>query len=285
MRTLPSMQPSSRCMKGRFSHCSHWGHSLIAVTRRTADVELRAASGYDAPSGALERLRTRRAQAPRSRSGARIVQQSRTAATTPWERLGGFLFRARSATPVILLLVVVFWPTGGGLSFRRGALAAALIIGGEWYRIRAVGVAGKCTRTRGSNVKELVTAGPFARVRNPLYIGNFVLTYGLVVLSKVDWLLWVFPLAFFLQYAAIVAWEERVLSESFGEEYEHYRAHVPAWLPSGRVYPSPSHHGYRKEIALRSERDSLRAVLLLVAVLLLKHFVFHEAIRSLVSAG
>lgn len=217
-------------------------------------------------------------------TGARAGTREEIIKLNAWDRLGGLLFRARGVTPVVLVLVVVLWPTTGGLSLERGAVALALVAGGEWYRMRAVGVAGKCTRTRGSNVKELVTSGPFARVRNPLYIGNFVLTYGLVVLSKVDWLLWAFPLAFFFQYAAIVAWEESVLAETFGEEYERYTREVPAWLPSTKAYSHPSGHVYRGGIAWRSERDSLRAVVALAAVLVLKHFVFHDAVSRLIGS-
>lgn len=202
---------------------------------------------------------------------------------TGWQRLGGAFFRARSVTPVVVILVVLLWPTSGGLSWQRAAASLALVIAGEWCRIRAVGVAGKCTRTRGSNVKELVTSGPFAHVRNPLYIGNFVLAYGLVVLSKVDWLLWAFPVAFFFQYAAIVAWEESVLLGSFGGEYERYRSEVRAWMPSPRAYSNPSDHSFRREIALRSERDSLRTVVVLIAVLALKHLLFHGAISALMN--
>ncbi len=201
-----------------------------------------------------------------------------------WARFGGVLFRVRSVTPVLLVLVVIVWPTTGGLSPWRAVVALALVVGGEWYRMRAVGVAGKCTRTRGSNVKELVTSGPFAHVRNPLYIGNFLLAYGLVVLSKVDWLLWVFPLAFFFQYSAIVAWEEAVLRQTFGEEYERYRREVPAWLPTPRAYSDPSTHVYKREIAVRSERDSLRAVIVIAAILVLKHFVFHDAMSKMLVA-
>jgi len=184
-------------------------------------------------------------------------------------------------TPVVLIALVVLWPTGPGISIARAAAAAALVVSGELYRLRAVGVAGKCTRTRGSRVRELVTSGPFARVRNPLYIGNFVLTYGLVVLSKVDWLLWAFPLAFFFQYAAIVAWEESVLRRTFGAQYEHYRGEVRAWLPSLRRYSRPSGHAFRREIALRSERDSLRAIAILVALLVLKHMLLRDMVSSL----
>lgn len=204
---------------------------------------------------------------------------------TTWQTIGGLLFRARSATPVALVVVVALWPTPGGLSPWRAAIAAALLAAGELYRFRAVGFAGKCTRTRGSNVKELVTSGPFARVRNPLYLGNFVLTYGVVVLSKVEWLVWAFPVVFFLQYSAIVAWEERVLSGTFGTEYEDYRREVPAWLPSRHTYGRPSAHRFRRDAAVRSERDSLRAVAIIAAALVLKHFVFHEAVAGLVSGA
>ena len=204
---------------------------------------------------------------------------------TAWEKLGGLFFRARSATPVALVVVVALWPTPGGLSPWRAALAAVLIAAGEFYRFRAVGVAGKCTRTRGSNVRELVTSGPFARVRNPLYVGNFILTYGLVVLSKIAWLTWVFPIAFFLQYSAIVAWEERILSRTFGTEYEEYRREVPAWIPSARRYGRPSAHAFGRDTAVRSERDSLRAVAIIAAALVLKHLFFHEAVAGLVSAA
>ena len=202
---------------------------------------------------------------------------------TPWEKLGGAFFRARSATPVVLIAVAVLWPTPGGLSLWRAAAAAVLIAAGEICRFAAVGVAGKCTRTRGANVKELVTDGPFARVRNPLYVGNFILAYGLVVLSKVTWLLWAFPAAFFLQYAAIVAWEERVLSGSFGAAYEDYRREVPAWIPSRRPFARPSAHAFRRDIAWRSERDSLRAIAIVATALVLKHLVLHRPLAAMLS--
>ena len=202
---------------------------------------------------------------------------------TAWQKLGGALFKARSATPIALVVIALLWPTPGGLSAVRALLAAALIVGGEAYRLRAVGVAGKCTRTRGANVRELVTSGPFARVRNPLYVGNFALAYGLVILSKVEWLAWVFPLAFFLQYAAIVAWEEAVLSQTFGEAYERYRREVPAWIPARRPYVHASDHAFESDKAWRSERDSLRAVVILAAALLVKHLVFHEQVARFLS--
>jgi len=204
---------------------------------------------------------------------------------TPWDRLGRSLFRARGLTPIALVLIVFLWPTGAGLGLARLLVSIALIVAGEGVRLGAVGTAGKCTRTRGDNVAELVTSGPFARVRNPLYIGNFLLSYGLVVLSRVDWLLWAFPIVFFFQYAAIVSWEERVLSARFGRDYEEYRRAVPRWIPRTGRRAGPEPPPFRSDVAWRSERDTLRAIAIIVAVLLLKHLAFGAALSRFVLAA
>jgi len=202
-----------------------------------------------------------------------------------WDRLGRALFRARGLTPIALLLIVILWPTGEGLSPPRLCVAVALMVAGETARLCAVGTAGKCTRTRGDNVAELVTSGPFARVRNPLYVGNFLLSYGLVALSRVGWLLWAFPVVFFFQYAAIVSWEEKILSARFGREYEEYRRSVPRWIPKPARVAAAAPHPFRADIAWRSERDTLRATAAIVAILLLKHFVFGGALTRFVLAA
>jgi len=78
---------------------------------------------------------------------------------------------------------------------------------------------------------DLVTDGPFGRVRHPLY-----LAMGLLLLSPViclsSWLgasLAVF--LFVIGTALRVRAEESVLSEVFGGRYEDYRSRVPAFLP------------------------------------------------------
>jgi protein-S-isoprenylcysteine O-methyltransferase Ste14 len=219
-------------------------------------------------------------EAANARKGAAQPRAS-DAALTPWERFGGAVFRARSATPVALLLVVLLWPTPGGLGPRRLAVSGALVVTGEALRLWAVGVAGKLTRTRGDNVKALVTSGPFALVRNPLYVANFAIAYGLVVLSKVGWLLWVFPPLFAIQYAAIVAWEERILATAFGDTYERYRGRVARWVPTRRPRSEAGGRTWNGRIAWRSERDTLWGLAALAAVLVAKHLAFHADLARL----
>ena len=142
-------------------------------------------------------------------------------------------------------------------------------------------MAGKLTRTRGGNVKTLVTSGPFALVRNPLYLANFAIAYGLVVLSKIGWLLWAFPPLFALQYAAIVAWEERILAAAFGDAYERYRRRVRRWVPSGPQRGEVGERAWAARIAWRSERDTLAGLAAVVVVLVAKHLVLHDGLARL----
>ena len=75
----------------------------------------------------------------------------------------------------------------------------------------------------------LMTTGPYAYTRNPMYVaelalwlgwailfGSLVVLLGLVVLTVVIILL--------------VPREERGLERQFGETYRHYQARVPRWL-------------------------------------------------------
>jgi len=115
----------------------------------------------------------------------------------------------------------------------------------------------------------LITSGPYAFTRNPLYLGNGFMWAGFVALSG---LLWMLPIAltfFVLQGSALVQWEEALLLERYPEEYRQYAARVPRWIPAWNrpaapALPHPWTH------VLFSERGTLLAILLMLALLLTK---------------
>jgi steroid 5-alpha reductase family enzyme len=76
-----------------------------------------------------------------------------------------------------------------------------------------------------------VTYGIFGWVRNPLYVGNFLIWMGFVVISGVWWFLPVAILIFALEYTLIVRYEEGVLESIFGNEYLDYKKSTPRWIP------------------------------------------------------
>lgn len=89
------------------------------------------------------------------------------------------------------------------------------------------------------NVPQLITSGPFARVRNPMFIGILVAQLGFFFALPS-----LFSLVCLLlgSIAVLVQsrFEEEELSQHLGESYETYRDNTPAWFPrrepsSGRV--------------------------------------------------
>jgi protein-S-isoprenylcysteine O-methyltransferase Ste14 len=81
---------------------------------------------------------------------------------------------------------------------------------------------------RGSD--HLVTTGPFARFRNPIYLADVMILLGLAELTKNIW----FVVAAAL-FGVLVTWlailpEERYLEDRFGDEYSAYKARSRRWL-------------------------------------------------------
>jgi protein-S-isoprenylcysteine O-methyltransferase Ste14 len=177
------------------------------------------------------------------------------------------IFAARSYTPIPLLIAVLALARPSAASFIGGG---AVTLAGECLRLWAVGYAGSATRTRQVGAPALVTGGPYAYVRNPIYAGNFLLSLGLCVMAWawMPYMLGLFILAFGVQYAMIVSLEEEHLQKTFGDEYTRYRQHVPRFLPRLTRYPYASGGTFDLNAALRSDRrtfQSITAVALAIA--------------------
>lgn len=144
-------------------------------------------------------------------------------------RVGAVLFRNRGWLPVPFLLVPLLAP--GAIALRTTLVAAALMVVGEAWRLWGVATAGTVTRRRSRNVQKLVTHGPFAWSRNPLYNGNFLVWMGMITFTGVLWFLPVAAVIFAVEYFFIVRYEEGVLESIFGEEYLAYKRTTPRWFP------------------------------------------------------
>ena len=151
------------------------------------------------------------------------TEQSRSA------QIGAVLFRNRSWLPVLFIGVPLLVP--GHMSATRWLVGGAVVLVGEWIRLAGVAAAGTVTRRRSRNVQRLVTHGIFGWVRNPLYVGNFLIWMGFVVISGVLWFLPLAIVIFAVEYTLIVRYEEGVLESIFGGEYLAYKESTPRWLP------------------------------------------------------
>jgi protein-S-isoprenylcysteine O-methyltransferase Ste14 len=154
------------------------------------------------------------------------------------------------------------------------ACGFALTLLGESLRFWGVAYAGSLTRVTGSvGAPEVVVAGPFSYARNPLYIGNILMYTGVGVMANAltPWLVLVALLYFSIQYSLIVSLEEEFLEKEFGEGYLEFKKNVPRFFPRLQRYRNPAqeHQKPNWEEAVRSERRTFQAILLVMLLLVL----------------
>lgn len=177
-----------------------------------------------------------------------------------------FFFRHRGVAPVPLIAASLVLARPSRSGWFTG-LAVMLI--GEGVRLWGAAVIGPGYRiTSAAAGERLITEGPFAHVRNPLYCGNFLLWSGFLIAARpwMPWMALILVLFFFFQYNRIVGLEEEYLTKKFGSAYEAYSSAVARWIPRLRPYRGGGAGGADWGQALRSERNTFQAM---AAVLLL----------------
>jgi protein-S-isoprenylcysteine O-methyltransferase Ste14 len=105
--------------------------------------------------------------------------------------------------------------------------------------------------TSGRGTKELRaetlnTDGLYSQVRHPLYLGNYFMWIGAVVLTGKPVAVLVTTLAFWLYYERIMMAEERFLYERFGDVFGRWAAETPPFVPRMRQWrPWPYPFSFR----------------------------------------
>jgi protein-S-isoprenylcysteine O-methyltransferase Ste14 len=177
-------------------------------------------------------------------------------------RLGAWLFRHRTAIPLPLALALLLLPATSS-SITVVIAGIVLVFAGEGLRLLAVRQIGSVSRTRTDRLGPLVASGPFRRVRNPLYIGNIAIWIGLSLVAGLPWLALPIALLLWLEYHAIIRWEEQLLEACMGDAYRRYTTLVPRWLPRWRapgMEPAAQSAPFTWRETFFSERGTLIAI-------------------------
>ena len=131
---------------------------------------------------------------------------------------------ARCRVPSGFLLVAAFaWLSKPGLFSLAVGLPISIL--GLLLRGWAAGHLAKDQR--------LAETGPYALVRNPLYLGTLLAAAGLAVASRRILLALLFAAVFVLVYLPVIEREEKYLATLF-PQYPAYAARVPMLLPRFR---------------------------------------------------
>ncbi len=152
---------------------------------------------------------------------------------------GAWLFRYRGWVPVpaIAFALIAADPTRAGLIAGLGLMAA-----GEAVRLWGAAHLGRTARSSRPLATKLVTRGPYALTRHPLYWGNFALTTGFALASGagLPWFPVLAAALFALLYGGHARREEAALAAAFPELWDVYRRRVPAWRWRLRPARSPA---------------------------------------------
>lgn len=194
--------------------------------------------------------------------------------TVDMSNIASKFFKYRSYTPVPFVLIMLFFAFPNIWSLIIGFLIAFT---GELIRLWGVSWAGSETRTTGKvGGSYLIVSGPFAHLRNPLYLGNILLYTGLGIMSFAlfPWLQIIGFLFFSFQYYTIVKEEEKYLTDNFGEQFIEYKKNVPGFIPRITRYKTGNieQPDYSFNKGLKSERRSLQAFGIVILTILLLWF-------------
>jgi protein-S-isoprenylcysteine O-methyltransferase Ste14 len=114
-------------------------------------------------------------------------------------------------------------PLGWGVMAVGAALAASCV----WVFI----LRGQGTPAPFDAPRQVVAAGPYRFVRNPMYLGGFLVLSGFGLVERSTAIVIFSALWFFVVHLAVVFLEEPDLRRKFGSSYDDYRRTVPRWLP------------------------------------------------------
>ena len=184
-----------------------------------------------------------------------------------------FVFKNRGAllAAPAALLAIFGKPSAFGVT-----VGLPVAFAGELVRCWAVGYSGVTTRDNRVTAPELVSAGPYAHVRNPLYVGNFITAAGFALaftgknsfrtkLALIGASLGMMAAV----YAIIIPHEENFLRSQFGEEFERYCDAVPPLVPL--VEPAPDGNGeWKPDVIARAESKTFGTFAAMLGVLALK---------------
>ncbi len=111
--------------------------------------------------------------------------------------------------------------------------------------------------------------GPYAYVRNPLYLGSIIIAIGFAVAARDVWVAVVILVMFVLIYVPVIRGEEDFLRKQF-PAYADYTRRVPSLLPHTLLFRQIT-DGFSRELYFRHrEYNALLGAAAMLAVLVAK---------------
>jgi protein-S-isoprenylcysteine O-methyltransferase Ste14 len=118
-------------------------------------------------------------------------------------------------------------------SLKMSIIGFVLVVFGSFGRIWA------SLYIEGHKTKNIITAGPFSMVRNPLYFFSLIMLLGFSLALKSIYLPLSLLLIFVIFHIPTIANEEKKLQNIHGEKFEDYVRSTPRLIPNIFKYKKP----------------------------------------------
>lgn len=192
------------------------------------------------------------------------------------KKQGNWLFRWRSYLPLIMIIIVFlgmgyFEYPGHSEPYDDIWEIICMLISFSGVGIRFFTVGYTPEGTSGTNTRKQIadslnTVGMYSVVRHPLYLGNFIIWFGLSAFFHLWWCSLIVTLIFWLYYERIMFAEEEFLREKFGDKYSEWAEKTPAFIPDFRKWSS-SEVAFSFRKAIKNEYKSIFAIIVAFLVL------------------
>lgn len=197
--------------------------------------------------------------------------------TNELQKQGNWLFRYRSYVPLLLL------PLGIIALYLHIRYFTAFSLSGRWFEllcflvalsgliVRGIALGYAHSRSSGRNTREQIadqlnTSGIYSIVRHPLYLGNILIIFGILLYTQSPFFIISGVLGYILFYERIIAAEEHFLNEKFGEEYRQWANETPALLPRFSQWTKPD-MSFSLRTAIKGEFYGFTALVAIMTIL------------------
>lgn len=185
-----------------------------------------------------------------------------------FDKKGNWFFKYRSFLPVILyplatlVLIIELRQDIQLPELTWSIICLAVSLLGLIVRILVIGFTPKGTSGRNTTkqvANSVNTKGIYSIVRHPLYLGNFLMWFGIILYVNNIWFDITTVLLFWLYYERIMFAEEQFLKGKFGDQYLKWSMTAPPFFPKFKGYQSADLEFSFKNV-LKREYNGLFAV-------------------------
>lgn len=152
------------------------------------------------------------------------------------DKIAAFIFRTRGLYMFLALAIAMgikfYW--GGTTTlplFIKGLTIATAV---QAFRMYAASYLWGRQAVSEVEADFLCTSGPFAHIRNPLYLGNLLIGLALGIAINEGYAYALFMASYAFVYSIGIPYEESFLQAKFGGIYAEYKAHTGSLIPQAQ---------------------------------------------------